>query len=177
MGALRAGPVRRAVALSRKSGRSQRRSEHALLQLQRSVGNQAVAELVQRQKTKRNPDFIPALALAPAGELYDGKCDAVLDGAAARKKWSRNPLGKETRIILECGPESFEFRTMRPWFDTRGPWGVETTDGGSAWVTSEVEKALDDISDDIDDSGSQFWDGYHTLKSTLKLDLTRFCRD
>jgi hypothetical protein len=161
------------VARKRRRGRA----GHPLLELQRTIGNQAVVELVQRQEGKKK-SFTPALALDSPDDLYEGKCDADLKGPAVRKKWSRGLLGKETKVVFECGPESFEFGTLRAWFDDdHFPWHVETTDDATAWVTSEIALALDDIVDDMDDPGSKFWDGYHTVQSALKKDLERYCRD
>jgi hypothetical protein len=145
-----------------------------MIQLQRSVGNRAVRQLIQRRNKRY---FTSAVAFAPAEDIYSGKCDAELAAASVSKKWSRELLGKETFIIFECGPQSFRFRTFRPWFNHRGPWGLELADEGSAFVTDRVEQALDDIVDDIEDTGSTFWNGYHTIKSALKADLDQFCRD
>ena len=132
---------------------------------------------MQRQKDKKKT-FTPALALDTPDDLYEGKCDADLKGPTIRKKGSRGLMGKETKVVFECGPESFEFRTLRPWFDDEHfPWDVETTDDGTAWVTREIGSALDDIVDDIDDPGPKFWDGYHTVQAALKTDLERYCRD
>jgi hypothetical protein len=70
---------------------------------------------------------------------------------------------------------SFEFSTFRPWFSERGPWSVETVDGASAWVGGPIEKALDDIWDDIDDAGPRFWSGYHVITDTIAADLAAYC--
>jgi hypothetical protein len=160
---------------ARKNGR--RGAGHPLLELQRSAGNMAVAELVQREQ-KRKKDYSPALALASPEELYEGKADADLSAPTVRKKSSPGLTGRETKVIFECGPESFEFRTFRGWLDSdRFPWDVETVDEDPAWVVAEISSALDDIVGDIDEPGAKFWNGYHTIQSTLKTDLVRYNRD
>jgi hypothetical protein len=161
--------------VSGSKSRTGRRAGHPLLELQRSAGNQAVAGLLQRDEAKKKPWFFSALALASPEALYEGKCDADLEHPSVRKKWSRNPLGKERKVAFECGPESFWFRSFRPWFNEGGPWDVETADGGSAWVVPEIIEALGAIWDD-DDAGSSFWDGYHTIQAALKKDLAEYCR-
>jgi hypothetical protein len=144
-----------------------------LLEVQRTAGNRAAVQLIQRRDV---PYFSPAVAIAPPENIYGGKCDADLAAASVRKKWSREPLGKDTTVIFECGPQSFEFSNFRAWFSSRGPWGLDLADGGSAFVPDPIEEALDNISDDVDDAGSRFWNGYHTIQSALKTDLGQFCR-
>jgi hypothetical protein len=162
------------VAAPRASGGSRSGAEHPLLALQRAAGNRAVTEMVQRKEKA----FVSSkVALAPIAELYAGKCGAALAGASVRYHWSRGMLSKDKAIIFECGPQSFEFSCIRPWFSERGPWGIETADGGSAWVDGPVEGALDEIVDDFDDAGSAFWHGYHVITGLLAQDLQAFCAD
>lgn len=162
------------VAASRASGTGRPSGEHPLLALQRAAGNKAVTAWVQR---KGNTHAMSKIALAPIEQLYQGKCDAVMTGGQARYKWSRGLLEKDKAIIFECGPESFEFSCSRPWFGERGPWGMETVDGGAAWVVQPVEDALDGMIDDWDDAGSAFWHGYNFIKGLLAQDLKAFCVD
>ena len=157
------------------AGGRRRRSEHPLLQLQRTAGNRAVAGLIVQRREKKYFSSVVAVALPEV--IYGGKCDAKLEGASVRKKWSRGLTGKDTSLIFECGPKSFEFETFRPWFGDRFPWSMDAVDGSSAWVMDPISQALDDISDDIDDAGSKFWSGYHTIKAGLASDLKNFCAD
>jgi hypothetical protein len=168
LGRAAAGP--RSIGARRHSG-----GEHPLLALQRTAGNQAVAALVQRKKGNNN--YLAKIALAPADDLYEGKCDAEPKGATVRHKWSRGLMGKDVSIIFECGPQSFEFSTFIPYFDDRFPWSIETVDGGTAWVSGAVLKALDDMKADFDDVGPQFWNGYHVIIDTLTRDLSGYCED
>jgi hypothetical protein len=131
---------------------------------------------VQRDERKEKPFVFTKLANATAKTLYEGKCDADVAHPSVRKKWSREVLGKERKIAFECGPESFWFRSFRPWFNDGGPWDVETADDGHAWALSPIDKALGDIWDD-DDGGSAFWDGYHVVQEALQHDLGAYCRD
>lgn len=151
--------------------------EHGLLELQRAAGNRAVAQLLQRapQGAKEERLIFSKVAVATGEALYAGKCDADLSAPTVDVKWSRGLLGKDRAITFECGPQSFRFSSFRGWFDERFPWSIDTADGGDAFVTEPVEKALDDIYDDYEDAGSKFWSGYHTIKDALKSDLKEFC--
>ncbi len=169
---LEATSVRRVSSPARGAAPRQP-TEHPLLTLQRTAGNRAVAQLIQRRE---KTIFSASVALAPLENIYSGKCDADLTAPAVRKTWSREVLGKETAVIFECGPASFRFSNFRAWFAERGPWRLDLADEGSAWVPRAIERALDDISDDDGDAGPAFWTGYHTIKSALKTDLDHFCR-
>jgi hypothetical protein len=142
--------------------------------LQRAAGNQAVTAWVQRKAKGYHSSRV---AVAPIDMIYDGKCDAVTQGAAVRKKWSRGLLGKDVSIIFECGPRSFEFSSYHPYIGDKFPWDLELVGGDSAWVTADVAKGLDDVEDDMDDAGSQFWNGYHTIQGLLAGDLKEYCAD
>jgi hypothetical protein len=166
---------RRAAGSGSTGGRRHQSGEHPLLALQRTAGNKAVTALVQR-RTERS-GYLSKVALAPADNLYKGKCDAVPTGAQVRYKWSRGLTGKDVSIIFECGPQSFEFSTFAPYFGDRFPWGMELVGDGSAWVVDEVSNALDAIRDDIDDVGSKFWGGYHVILDLLTKDLKGYCGD
>jgi len=163
----------------RKSERAEEQPpEHGLLTLQRAAGNRAVARLLHRQPqaAKTGRLVLSKVAMAPGEMLYTGKCDADLSAPTVDVEWSRGLLGKDREVSLECGPQSFRFTSFRPWFDDEGfPWDIETTDGGSAWVTEPIKGALNDIYDDHEDAGSKFWSGYHKLKEALKSDLDAFC--
>ena len=166
--------VRRAAVVSGAAGGRRRSSgEHPLLELHRTAGNQAVVALVQRRAAKST--YISTVALAASDRVYEGKCDAVLKGAAVRHKWSRGLLGKDVSITFECGPQSFEFSTFVPYFDDRFPWGIELVGGSTAWVTTPISDALDDIKQDIDDPGAKFWGGYHVIIERLTRDLKGYC--
>jgi hypothetical protein len=175
MGAVSTHRARRAVVSPLAAARREDSDEHPLLALQRSAGNQAVAALVQRRRER--PDYFSKIANAPSEHLYKGKCDADPKGAAVQYKWSRGLTGKQVSINFACGPQSFKFSTYIPYFGDRFPWGMEEIDGGSAWVEDNVEKALDDIRADFDDSGPQFWGGYHVMIDLLTRDLHGYCED
>ena len=166
----------RSAVVSRATGRPRRRGdEHPLITLQRTAGNQAVAALVQRRK--KEGYHSSKVALAVMEKIYEGKCDAVTKGAAVRYKWSRGLLGKDRSIIFECGPQSFEFSSFRPYFSDRFPWDLELADGGTAFVSQEVSDALDDVKGDFDDAGPKFWSGYHVIIGLLDQDLQAYCQD
>jgi len=149
-------------------------AEHPLLMLQRTAGNQAVTAFVQRKAKGYHSSRV---AIAPIDMIYDGKCDAVTQGAAVSKETSRGLLGKDVSIIFECGPKKFEFTAYHPYIGDRFPWDLELVDDGSAYVTEAISKGLDKIDDDISDSGSEFWDGYHAVQGLLAADLKEYCAD
>src|SRR5262245_6356545 len=136
MGVVGTHRSRTAVLPGSTSRRRRPGSEHPLLGLQRTAGDQAVAALVQRRTPKNF--HISKVALAQIDKIYAGKCDAVPKGAQVRRTWSRGLMGKDVSIIFECGPRSFGFSTFVPYFDDRFPWSIELVDGGSAWLTSEI---------------------------------------
>jgi hypothetical protein len=162
------------VRVSATGGGGGQRAEHPLLELQRTAGNRAVAQLVQRRV---KPEFSSSkVAIAPMAAIYAGKCDAKLEGASVRKKWSRGLTGKDKALIFECGPQSFRFETFRGWFDDDSfPWTLDLADGSSAWLDESITRALEDIWDDIDDPGPKFWSGYHTITAALASDLRSYC--
>jgi hypothetical protein len=165
-------PAVRATVSGGSGGRSG--TEHPLLALQRAAGNKAVAGWVQRQ---HKPMQFSKVALAPIEALYAGKCDAKLTGAAVRFTWMRVPDGKTKKVAFECGPQTFEFRTHYPWLGGQYPWAITCADDTTAWTTQEVEGALEDIAADYEDTGSKFWNGYHTIQNALADDLRGFCAD
>jgi hypothetical protein len=155
-------------------GRSRSSDLHPLLQLQQVAGNRAVTAFVQR----KSPGFHSSkVALAPMDSIYEGKCDASTKGATVSRGWSPGFMGKDVSITFTCGPQTFEFISLHPIIGNRFPWGLETADGGSAWVHDPVSQGLDDIDDDIDDTGPKFWSGYHTILNLLEEDLRHYCSD
>jgi hypothetical protein len=79
-------------------------------------------------------------------------------------------------VVFVCGPQKFRFFSFRPWFDDDGfPWGIDTADGGSAWLTDPIQAAVNAVYDDSDDTGAKFWNGYHQVQAALKADLQAYC--
>ena len=114
--------------------------------------NSAVARLLQREpeatKTEKKEKFFsPKVAMAVAEEIYRRECDA---DSRLRPSMStgRIACGKDRDITFECGTNP-STSTVSARISTSGSRRTSSSaKDGTAWVTDEVEAALEDINDD-----------------------------
>jgi hypothetical protein len=157
--------------------------EHPLLQLQRTAGNRAVADLALQRDFKapwqvakeeeQATFFFSKVAMNVPRSLYKGKTNATFDGVKVERHWEWGLLTDDLAIVFQCGPQRFRFET------TKGgggifPWGVLDRFGDTGgWVEKDIAAALSAIYHHWDDE-KQFHAATRVVIDALEFDVTKY---
>ena len=156
-------------------------STHPVLQLQRTAGNRAVTQVLQRDKAAKPTEedmatfFFSKVAMGSAKKNYQGKCNAKFDGVRVERHWEWGLLYDDIAVVFQCGPQRFRFETARTG-DGDFPWSFLDARGGvGGWVTDPVKGALQTIYDRWDDE-RRFHAATRVIIDALKFDVETYCK-
>jgi hypothetical protein len=149
------------------------RSVDAVLQLQRTAGNQAATLWVQRQPSAP-VTFRPSnVALADLEGNFKGKTNASFDSVKVERHWEWGLLYDDIAIVFQCGSQRFRFETEKTGNGVF-PWTMLNVKGGAGgWVRDPTKHALQTLYDHWDDP-FRFGAATAVVKAELKHDVEQY---